>query len=137
LTRFVVDASVATLWYANEAHSAAASVLLDGEDELLVPDLIFVETANALWKKQMRGEFGAEIVEQSLVNLVGLDLVVTPAKVLLQSAAQLASTSRHPIYDCVYVVLARQKNAVLASVDKRLSRLAALEDIKVWNPDQT
>jgi len=136
LTRFVVDASIATLWYANEPHSAAASVLLEGEDELHAPDLLFVETANALWKKQLRGEMDTEVVEDSLAHLLTAGLVVSQAATLLKSATRLAVEARHPVYDCVYLTLARQRDAVLATEDKRLSRLAARENVRIWHPER-
>ena len=55
--KWVVDASVAAKWLAPEADSALASALLD--DELLVPDLLFAEVGNILWKKQQRAEMDA------------------------------------------------------------------------------
>jgi predicted nucleic acid-binding protein len=134
LTRFVLDASITTLWYANEPLSAAASVLLEGEDELHAPDLLFVETANALWKKQLRDEMGAEVVEESLAHLLTVDLVIGKAATLLKSATRLAVAARHPVYDCVYLTLAQEKDAVLATEDKRLLRLAARESVRIWSP---
>jgi predicted nucleic acid-binding protein len=134
VSRIVVDASVATMWFASEAESAAAATLLDGEDELIVPDLLYVETANALWKKQAIGEISIDIVEDCLVRLIALDLIVVSAKILLRAAFQLAARAHHPVHDCVYVVLAQQRQAVLATADKRLARLAMAQHVEIWTP---
>ena len=131
----VADSSVATMWFAREPHSDGAAALLDGEDVLLVPDLIYAETANALWKKEMRGEISSELVEQALVSLIALDLVVTPSARLLEEAARLAARARHPVYDCLYVCLARREDAVLATADRRLARLAGQQALAVWTPN--
>jgi predicted nucleic acid-binding protein len=133
VSRIVVDASIATMWFASEPASAAAARLLDGDDELLVPDLLYVETANALWKKQARGEITAEAVEESLSSLIALDLIVTPAKTLVTAASQLAVQARHPVYDCIYVVLSRRRGALLATADKRLAGLSATQGVELWD----
>jgi predicted nucleic acid-binding protein len=50
----VVDASVAIKWYLPEIHSEDALRLIDEERELLVPDLVWSEVGNILWKKWQR-----------------------------------------------------------------------------------
>lgn len=48
---WVVDASVAVKWVIPEVLSDAADRVRDGEDDILAPDLLLVEVANALWRK--------------------------------------------------------------------------------------
>ena len=52
--KWVIDASVVAKWFAPESDSAKAEELQD--DELHAPDLLFAETANILWEKQVRRE---------------------------------------------------------------------------------
>ncbi|OHC81211.1 MAG: hypothetical protein A3G73_01560 [Rhodospirillales bacterium RIFCSPLOWO2_12_FULL_67_15] len=44
----VVDASVAAMWFLPEPHSESAALLLDAKCELIAPDLMRLEVANAL-----------------------------------------------------------------------------------------
>jgi predicted nucleic acid-binding protein len=43
-------------WFLPEVHSDAARALLDPAHEFVVPDLLFPEVANAIWKKARRSE---------------------------------------------------------------------------------
>ena len=49
MTGYVIDASVAVKWLVGEAHSKEAARILDGEPNLIAPELLFAEVANALW----------------------------------------------------------------------------------------
>jgi predicted nucleic acid-binding protein len=52
---YVVDASVVLKWFLPEKDSGLADSLLEdflnGDAELIAPDLILLEAANALWKR--------------------------------------------------------------------------------------
>ncbi len=72
MSRYGVDASVALQWYLPEIHDAPARKLLAGREELFVPDLIFSEVGNILWKRvrfQQMSEAEAQTVLQSLGTL--------------------------------------------------------------------
>ena len=57
----VVDASVVIKWHVAEVHSDAALRLLgDDVPALHVPDLVFPEVGNILWKKVRRGDLTEE-----------------------------------------------------------------------------
>jgi len=52
---YVIDASVALKWFLTEEDSQGADVLFEGflrgRTELLAPDVLLLEVANALWKQ--------------------------------------------------------------------------------------
>jgi len=57
----VVDASVVIKWHVTEVHSNAALRLLrDDAPALHVPDLVYPEVGNILWKKVRRGDLTEE-----------------------------------------------------------------------------
>jgi predicted nucleic acid-binding protein len=56
VSTFVVDASVVIKWFVPEVHSDAARRLLERSHQYVAPDLLYAETANAIWKKVRRGE---------------------------------------------------------------------------------
>lgn len=116
----VVDASVVVKWVIPEVLSDRADALRARADRLLAPDLLLIEAANALWKKLTRREITAREAARALelVKASGLDL--RPSGPLLGRALALAHRLRHPVYDCVYLVLAQAESATLITADHRL-----------------
>jgi predicted nucleic acid-binding protein len=119
---WVVDASVAIKWVIPEILSAQADRVRDGADDILAPDLLLVEVANALWRKTVSREISAREADGAfdLVRRSGIDLHATPA--LVPRAVELARRLGHPVYDCVYLALAERDHAALVTADQRLLR---------------
>ena len=135
--RTVVDASVAVKWYLPEPGAGAADRILseaiDGTRELIAPDLIVAELANALWKK-VREEACAEDEAHEVLELFLTDLprLVRSAE-LAERALALAIQLREPVYDCLYLAAAVEMEASLATADTRLARSArgVLADVEL------
>ena len=120
--RWVVDASIAVKWVIPEALSDNADGLRAGDDEMLAPDLLLVEVANALWKKTASREISRAEADGALglVSESGIDL--RPTAPLLPRAMQVARRLSHPVYDCVYLALAEAEHASFVTADRRLLR---------------
>jgi predicted nucleic acid-binding protein len=101
---------------------------------LIAPDIMPVEAANAWWKKVRRGEMAAVDLEEALGGLLGLGLMLAPTVSLLERSARTALEIRHPVYDCVYLSLAAERGASLATADDRLRRAAERMRIALWRP---
>jgi hypothetical protein len=67
-----VDASVAVKWLLPEVHSDAALRILEHHRPLLVPDLLFAEVGNVLWKRVRRREATIEVFLDRNVVVVPL-----------------------------------------------------------------
>jgi predicted nucleic acid-binding protein len=132
----VLDASITTKWFSNEPDSAAVARLLEREDTFVAPDIILAETANALWKKQRAGDIEASGLEEAITALLAADLVLVRSAELLKEATILAADHGHPVYDCLYLALARREGATLATADKLLARLSRQANVKIWRPDE-
>jgi predicted nucleic acid-binding protein len=130
----VVDASVAVQWFSNEIGSATAARLLEADQVLLAPDLMPVEAVNAWWKKVRLGNMETSDLDQALVNLLSLGIEFATSVSLLPRASRLALDGGHPVYDCLYLALALNRTAQLATDDRELRRAAARLDIPVWKP---
>jgi predicted nucleic acid-binding protein len=119
---WVVDASIAVKWVIPEVLSDRADRLRAGHDEMLAPDLLLVEVANALWKKTAGGEISPAEADRAfdLVSESGIDLRPTPP--LLGRAMRIARRLKHPVYDCVYLALAEREHASFVTADRRLLR---------------
>jgi predicted nucleic acid-binding protein len=134
VNRFVVDASVALKWVIAEAGSSEASALLRA-DQLIAPDLLVAECANALWKMVRRGEITIEEALMAAQVLERSEIELRPMRGLLAEATRLATTLDHPAYDCIYLALAELEACPFVTADERFVRkLAASESHAVAPP---
>ena len=117
---WVVDASVAVKWVIPETLSDEADRIRDGDDDVLAPDLLLVEVANALWRKTAAREISPREADAAfdLVRRGGIDL--RPTAPLLPRAMEMARRLGHPVYDCVYLALAEREHAAFVTADQRL-----------------
>ena len=133
MTPIVVDASVAVAWFSEEVGSARAQRLQEATEPLLAPSFLLAEVANALLMKTKRQQAPAghatacvtELRRGGIVSLVDLHALVEPASIL-------AERLTHPIYDCLYLVLAQRESAMLATFDRPLAALATRLSIPLW-----
>jgi predicted nucleic acid-binding protein len=126
----VVDASVAVKWVVNEEHSAEANALR-AEDDLVAPSLIAVEIASALLKAVRRGAIQRRDALPALrASLLAFANLVTDNALHLR-ALTLALDLGHPVPDCLYLALAEQQNAPLATADETMIAAARRAKIKV------
>lgn len=120
----VLDASAAVqliLGYSS-ASDAARSI---GEAALvLAPELMLTEVANTLWKLWRAEQLGHLDPQQLLADVRDLVDRVEPDHLLQAEALALACHLNHPVYDCLYLALARREAATLISSDRRLRELA-------------
>lgn len=119
---FVVDTSVAVKWFVEEPeHQHAKALLLPGT-EIAAPDLLLVEVANVLWRKQRGGHMTAAQVDQALEKLPTFFQHIGLAKDVVADALTVARQIGHSIYDCMFAAYAsRLSDAVLVTADERFS----------------
>lgn len=138
MSRYVVDASVVAKWFLPEVHTTAAVRLLEGGHDLLVPDLVFPEVGNVLWKKVRLGEIVGNEARRILRTLRSIPLEVHPTMPLLAAAFELAIGLDRTVYDCVYLTLAVQKQCQMVTADSKLRRAiqqSGLETNLLWVQD--
>lgn len=120
MSRWVVDASVAIKWYLPEVHSENALRLLDDERELLVPDLVWSEVGNILWKKWQKAQLTVEQPSAILQDFGHLGLVIHSSQKLAPTAWSLATRLKRTFYDSLYLALAETQACPLVTADRRL-----------------
>jgi predicted nucleic acid-binding protein len=121
LTRIVIDASVAALWFLGERRSTAALDFVERATEPFVaPDLLPIEVSNALWNARRTASKPIALgpVLDKLAGLVAFE----PSTKLLVPASIIARTLDHPIYDCLYLALTEQEGGVMMTADRKLVR---------------
>ena len=92
---------------------------------VIAPALLLTEVANVLWKLQRAKALPDGADPQDLLRMAA-ELVdhLEPDRALQAEALALAIRLNHPVYDCLYLALARREAATLVSCDQRLLNLA-------------
>ena len=116
----VVDASIALKWFLPEPDSVPAESLLLRADDLVAPTLIVAEVCNAAWKRFRRGETTERHLDWIADRIGCMGLVLIPDPALAVPATAIARRLDHPVYDCLYLALAEERQATLVTADRRL-----------------
>jgi predicted nucleic acid-binding protein len=85
---------------------------------------MLTEVANTFWKLQRAGHLADLDPQQLLAEARDLVDRVEADRHLQAEALALACHHDHPVYDCLYLTLARREAATVISLDRRLQQLA-------------
>jgi predicted nucleic acid-binding protein len=123
----VVDASVANKLFVVEAFSEQADVLFaqlahDPPARFYIPDLLFIECANILWKHVRRFGYPAESALEDMVDLRALALQSVSTADLIADALTIALAYEISAYDACYVALAHRLSVPFVTADEALVR---------------
>jgi predicted nucleic acid-binding protein len=118
--KIVVDASIAVKWFTDEIHAQAARRLLTDRHDLLAPELIYAEVANAFLKRWRRKEMSRESVDDTVTQFRRAPLKTAATVGLLAAAWQIAVRHDRSIYDALYVALAASQSCPLVTADRKL-----------------
>ncbi len=128
----VLDASVAIRWAIPSAREPFADASLrllkryvDGEVELIVPDVFWAEVGNVLWKGMRQGRWRQDEAEAVAADMRARDFKTVSSVVLLHEALKIAFAHDRAVYDCLYVALAVQSKTDLITADERLANALA------------
>lgn len=122
--RLVLDASAAVRTIEGLQEAEPLRQAIAKADLVLAPELMLTEVANALWRLQRSGQLDPETVHDLLRQAELLVDRVEPDRHLHGEALALACHLDHPVYDCLYLALARREAANLLSTDRRLLEMA-------------
>ncbi|MBK7953331.1 MAG: type II toxin-antitoxin system VapC family toxin [Candidatus Accumulibacter sp.] len=126
--RIVLDASAA----ANiilRTDLAPALIERLGQGRLVIaPSLFHSEIANTLWKYVRCGDLSKDTALARYAEAVGLVDAFEADEALATEALSAAIRYNHPVYDLLYVILARRHGCRVLTVDKRLITLAGQID---------
>lgn len=122
--RLVLDASAVVRIIEGSPQAAAFQQAVLDAALVLAPELMLTEVSNALWRLQRAGQLQAESLQQCLSRAAALVDHIEPDRHLQVEALALACHLDHPVYDCLYLALARREAAVLLTADQKLMALA-------------
>ena len=119
--KLTLDASMVIKWFVAEPMSDEARLPLARRIHLQAPELLLVEFANTIWKKERRKELPD--ARPYLEELAGLSDIITLHHDgdLVERAVRIALEMDHPIYDCLYLACAESTDLDLITADKRFA----------------
>lgn len=120
--RVVVDSCVAIKWFIAETGFENAKSLLRPNLDLIAPDIVLMEIANALWKNERLKRVSKELVDRALANAPRYFQELWSTRELTSEAIDLARLIDHPVYDCIYAIVARRAGSPLVTSDATLLR---------------
>ena len=123
--RLVVDASVAAKWLIPESDSAIAMQLLDRSYELHAPRVLVSEVANVLWRNAVTGSLPLFEADRLAAAVTEMSLTWDDDESICAEALRIAVELGHPVYDCMYLALARRIGAKVVTADERFVSAAA------------
>jgi len=120
----VLDASAAVRLVMGDPEAGQWAQQLARAPLVLAPELMLSEVANTLWKLHRAGSLGDQDPHELLGDARDLVDQIEPDRHLQVEALALACHLDHPVYDCLYLALARREAAGLLTADQRLQKLA-------------
>jgi predicted nucleic acid-binding protein len=124
--RCVLDTSVCIKYFIADPLTPKVNQLFDyfanPQTEIFVPDLFFIECANALWKYVRASMYTAAEVQTDLATLKAFPLRVVSTADLMADAVAIALNYGISAYDACYVALSQQVGATLLTLDAKLVR---------------
>jgi predicted nucleic acid-binding protein len=109
--------------------------LLTQASGFVMPDIFPLELASGLLRKERRGEVAFGTAAGALRDFDLLDIELVPHAPLLAEATALASQRRHGVYDCLFLMLGRDRNLPVATFDGPMTQLALQLGIRLWTPE--
>jgi predicted nucleic acid-binding protein len=123
--RWVLDASAAINIVMRTAQAAELISTLQQAQLVLAPALYHSEIANTLWKYVRASELAQDTAITRYEEAIALVDVFEADESLAVEALVAAVRHKHPVYDMIYLTLARRRGCKLLTVDKKLKVLAA------------
>ena len=119
----VLDANVAVEAARGTESGLALLELVLEDEQILAPGIFHAEVANSFWSYVHAGMLeSSSAIPLSMQAEKFVDEFI-PDEALLPEALQEAAHCNHPVYDMLYVVLARRNGATLVTRDKKLLAL--------------
>ncbi len=126
----VLDTCAAAEIVLKREHANTFGQLVSNADWVVAPDVFISEITNVFWKYYQFGGIPLETCESCIEDSLGVVDSIMDSKDLYREAFAFSCTANHPIYDTLFLILARRLNGNLLTLDKKLSKLAAKHAVK-------
>lgn len=97
---------------------------LIADETLIAPDFLKLEVVNILRKLYFFQGVPRTTIDEYETIIYGLVSEFVPERVLLNTAKRFSFDLNHPIYDCIFLALAKESNDTFCSYDQKLVKKA-------------
>ena len=122
----VVDSSVLFALFFPEECSEWSEEMIRKYDELHVPEIVFLETSNAAWKRIIIFKQPSDIVLKNLRLLhkfISDVCIIHRDRDYLQRAIELAIKLGTTIYDSLFLAIAEKYKTKVLTIDRKLVKI--------------
>ena len=116
----ILDTSAAVEIVLHRDSAKRLAEVVREADWVVAPTLFIAEVSNVFWKYQKFVDYPYPDCERDIEQAIALPDEYVNEIELYREAFKLGCTLDHPIYDMLYVVLARRNSARLLTMDKKL-----------------
>ena len=102
-------------------------------DWIIAPTLFISEASNVMWKYHSLKNYPESKLMKRLRRLLDIIDQFVETKDIYEEAVLVSFKINHPVYNAMYLVTARRKNAKLLTMDNRLIKAANKIEIPVYN----
>jgi len=125
----VLDTSAAVEILLHRPRSERLAGVIANADWVLVPDLYTAELTNVFWKYHRFNGLPRDTCERLTAHGLALPDTYVDARELQREAFAMACVCGRPVYDMLFLVLARRHAAVLLTMDVQLRTIATEHDV--------
>lgn len=122
LKGYVLDSSVVIKWFSQEENTDLALKIrgsfVNGDIEIVVPDLQLYEISNALRYNKSIKKSGVNDAIKSLIE-IGIKIIV-PTEDIMKIAIDIAYEHDMTIYDAYFIALAKELGFIFVTSDEKL-----------------
>ena len=126
----VLDASAAVELVLHRDLAMQVSEKIIDADWVIAPNLYISEITNIFWKYQKLADYPYDDCEKNIEQLIALPDEFIAEIDLYREAFNLGCKLGHPVYDMMYLVLARRHSAILLTTDKKLNAAAKKSGVR-------
>lgn len=127
----ILDASAATEIVLQRKKQKSFEHYLTEADWIVSPALFIAEVSNVFWKYHKLADLPLEQCEKALEYAINLPDEYCDDRTLYKEAFALGCKVGKPVYDMLYLVLARRNSGYLLTIDKSFAAEAKKQSIRV------
>lgn len=127
----VLDASASVEIVLQRDYAEQLGDVVRQADWVIAPTLFISEVTNVFWKYQKMLDYPYASCEKSIEQAIALPDDYLNEIDLYREAFNMACKLNHPIYDVLYLILARRNSALLLTMDKKLKDAATKSGVEI------
>lgn len=132
--RAVLDASAAVRVVLCLEEADRIAEILESVSVVLAPGIFAAEVANSLWTYVRAGRLSRERAQQALEEALSLVDDVVDDRRLVAEALGEAEDRDHPVYDLLYLLVARRNACPVVTLDGPLRELSERMGVRTSSP---